>query len=388
MPCSSCGQDDHERRSSKKCPNHKPRLATINPNDDTISRHKRVIKMKLNGFLTHLGRDLLDTLAEFSDQFDRVSFLGAKVAQLFVLDHLENGRSLPVIDQTLVRNWFASVTADASSKPKTTRIKHVNGARDKLATVTNDWVPVRHFGQFLSLLANSYLTNCVNNVTTNLETRSLQYIRHRLTSLSFITNIDASKTADWFKRHLSKSLPSEFPYGKDSFELNAGQREEMERLFTDVDIKLTMVGDRRLSLEDDDVKKKWWEYLPILWEIQKEFEKKRSKEQRKKEPEGKRAPREPRTRIFCLMPQYTYGKSFLPIDTNALYDVLSHIKHHIVMREDKKVPLEEFRDRAEEMWTTLFKTDVVKNFNYTSRPIWWPVPSTTRRWSGNNRLRS
>ncbi len=367
MTCASCGQDDHARSSSKKCLNYKPRLANIRPGDTTISRLKRVIKMKLNGFLTDQGKELLVTLSEFSDQFDRVSFLGAKVAQLYVLDHLENARTIPVIDQALAYNWFTSVTVDAkTSKPKVTRFGTINAVRDKLATVTSEWVTVDHFGQFIASLAKSYLINCMNNVTTNLETRSLQYIRHRLASLSFVSMIDASKTADWFKRHLSKPLPPEFPCGKNAFVPDAGQREEMERLFTDIDVKLTMVGERRLSLEEGDVKESWWEYLPILWEIQKEFGKKHlaDTEGRREEPKkhGRKTEtkREPRTRIFCLMPQHSYGKRFLPIDTTALRDILFRSKHPVVTN----VTREAFRDRADEMWATFFRTDVVKNFNY------------------------
>ena len=101
------------------------------------------------------------------------------------------------------------------------------------------------------------------------------------------------------------------------------------------------VGDVDLSEESLGHEKKWHLYLPLLQRILVIFEEHHQQSRLK-------------LRLFDLVPQFTYRRRYLPVDTDALYDILKIAQHPLVAGVTKT----QFGQDAHNNWRQVF--DVAK----------------------------
>jgi len=127
------------RTSSKACPLYTPRRAKQKPHPNPFSSNTsqpntapRTIKCKLNTILR--DKSILPALKDASERYNLITFEGAKVLQMYVLDALNSGTPLPAMNQTFIRRIFESVTRHRdSTMPKSTSDPTINLIRDEYA---------------------------------------------------------------------------------------------------------------------------------------------------------------------------------------------------------------------------------------------------------------
>ena len=179
------------RASSKKCSLYKGRRSSGAPsapegpeppaggNAEQPSLAPRTIKCTLNTLL--LDNSILPALTDAAERLNRITFEGAKVLQMIVLDMLSSGTPIPAMDQTYIRRVFQSVSRSASSvAPKTTKDATINRVRDEFALTRPpgaEWTSSFRLGQLLTTAAKAYVVNCQNHVKTNLKVRTMKLIR-------------------------------------------------------------------------------------------------------------------------------------------------------------------------------------------------------------------
>jgi len=203
----------------------------------------------------------------------------------------------------------------------------------------------RHLGQIISLAARAYLTNCCNHVKVNFPVRMSKFIQHHLEQIPSI------------KRHVKTSKLADVIYatlvtGAETFDCTLAnyrrflKNKEGVNPLTDDDVDAVailyisfynFVGDVDLSEEALGHANKWHLYLPLLHGILLTFEQHHRQSRLK-------------LRLFNLVPQFTYRHRYLPINTDALFDILRLASHRLVDRTNKTV----FGANAREKWGQIF----------------------------------
>ena len=99
-----------------------------------------------------------------------------------------------------------------------------------------------------------------------------------------------------------------------------------------------------LSLEDKEVKKNWWKYLPLLHSLLKHISK------------------NPHTKKLCsftILPLYSIQQRNINIDTEALYQLWASTKH------SDQVTKEVFRENFDYWWNRSFNIEKTTTRNRT-----------------------
>jgi len=95
------------------------------------------------------------------------------------------------------------------------------------------------------------------------------------------------------------------------------------------------VGDLDLSEEAMGGTRSWQNYLPLLYKILKIFEENNN-------IKG--------LRIFDIVPQFSFCTRYMPLDTDALYNILKSIGHPLV----RGISRAQFGDNANYYWSQIF----------------------------------
>ena len=162
-PCSSCGGWDHQRSSSKNCPNH---IATRR---EVADFHRTsTIKTSLRNCCTdvNLQRVIKDTVM----QARTVTYLGSLFVQLLIVSRLQNNLPVPPLTQSFFYNVFGQLVNLGREAPNW--VKDLYQAFSQVGNFGSIMQGICIGSAIISNCALQYAANTVHHITSNFEKKS------------------------------------------------------------------------------------------------------------------------------------------------------------------------------------------------------------------------
>ncbi|KAI9097036.1 hypothetical protein DFS34DRAFT_594241 [Phlyctochytrium arcticum] len=259
----------HTRTSSKLCPYHKPKLAS-RKQKKAISYSTRTVKMGLLGFLR--APQLLPVIRDFVGRMTRIHFEAARLANLYVIDQLEQGNVLGDLSYNpFMRQTFQGVLCDSEGAPKVVANSSLLDTRDRL------YAPQRPAG-FAENLCSKLSQSCGTAMGF-----AHGQVRRRVGEAFLAGSIDPpmfTKLTPWQQCMLAIVHRSLARQCQDEF-----------------------IGGIQLPMDISEFADKCWELLPSLWRLNRFLE-----------ANGRRG--------FTMLPLTSARAQFVEFDTDALYYLL------------------------------------------------------------------
>jgi hypothetical protein len=371
LSCPTCGGTDHQRCSSKKCPQYKPRIKsrkgkkpTAQDQDVSLDdKPERKTTCTVNiGFNTLLVaqqlRDvIIDAVARCTDIYSEASrFLNG-----YVIWRLEQGQNIPDLRYSAgyMRQFFQAVlcTSNNAYVRKSVADASINQyallySAHRPATLA--WNDTSFISQLVSSMANLYAANCQNHVVTNMERWVSRLVKYKLEKhLEFLLNGDEREALRKYimaKLLDPNSTTIQFP-GSVMNRFTADD-ESKTLVIAGVEHILEKVG-RKIefkALDEESLKSEWWTYIPGMWRILKTF----ANNNRRDAEERRHTMRKGRgLRLFSLVPISSLRQKHILIETTALYYLFRAANY-------PNLPsLEEFKDEQSDWWRRAFNIDLV-----------------------------
>lgn len=176
---------------------------------------------------------------------------------------------------------------------------------------------------------------------TNIKSRINKWIQHKLAWIPF-----PKKNLTTSVNHLYKILYSGSRLSLPSFFFNIKDPSLFDiastRFIYILQKARNLLG--TLSLENNEVKKNWWKYLPLLHSLLKHISKN---------------PHTKNLRTFTILPLYSIQQRNINIDTEALYQLWASTKHSDL------VTREVFKENFDHWWNRSFNIKKVSTRNRT-----------------------
>lgn len=262
-----------------------------------------------------------------------VSYRTSRLVQLFVLELLQNNRTVPDLSyEKFMRQCFNLVATGSHSDHQI-----LNQLYDRHIRWDHDF-DVNHLPQIISNTSRDYATNCMVHVSTNVKNKAKQWYTNKLlTKCPFLNRKQCYHLFEYRSPHTEAKL-------SDRQKLMVSIRmHHLDRKLNNImeSLPLQFEEDDGDEVENENGFKRWWEYLRPLSRLLCYFEKKKMK-------------------TFHLVPHTRLTSRYIRIDTDAYYGLLR--------RSDiANVPsLIEFRrdtDTVREWWKTGFKIEKLETVN-------------------------
>jgi hypothetical protein len=357
-----CGAEDHARTSFHGCILYKSPLRATNkkavePSDTNEDEELldrplvRTTKIGLGPLL--IDRRLQPVIEDAVKRLTQITFEGSRLLNLVVLQILASEDDIPSLDfnSSFVRRCFQAVTYRRGGNPmvpQTVLDDIINRTRDDIYVpcrpVEMPWISIDNLNQLITNTAKTFVTNCQNHVTTNIERRLKAWIKHKLIRVPFLNAKDVGKSVHHITGLLSRdegfSLPACISTPKYDPYLIQFHACRMEYVWSRA--KWEIMGG--LDLNPEAIQSNWWNYLPCLYRVLKCFGKPRNL-------------RRKGLRCFSMTPLTSFERRYIYIDTNALHGLYK-------AAAPKEIPnLELFRNDALNYWNKAFNIHLVTTSN-------------------------
>lgn len=290
MPCKSCGNADHERSSSRSCPNYTPRPNKKPPDKGYVKSDEKVFKIGFRELCQKQYVDIIESVV--NDAVSRCTQIAYEASLLLML-HLqrciENMVELPkdITSQTYLRQYFIAVQRDNTFRLEESIQNTFDNfyvpCRDKDFKAANG----KSCGQILTYLVKEYSTNLELHINQRFEYAYLQKLRdHLKNELGF----DKHKAYDLIQQITSDSIDIRDEFLKENPNMKS-YVEDYHSCARSLNEKLKFLYHRsvqlfELSQKQDDNKKK---------------------------------------KISTLVPIYDFKSKYITLDTDVLYELFHYL---------------------------------------------------------------
>ncbi|KAJ3292996.1 hypothetical protein HK104_004841 [Borealophlyctis nickersoniae] len=306
MPCKACGGEDHHRASSKLCPNHIPRLKNTLRQDIKKTRDSDKDKGPEGQVLVvstvlkrALRTDLKETIVSAARTLTCVAAEASRLLNFYLLNLLQENSPIPNLSyNNFLRKPFQLV---AYSRVDDRGLLNAHELYNQISQYD-----CRCYAQLISNMAKDYEVNCMNHVSTNVNKWVFKWYRSKM--LKHFPNLKASDLKDLWK-------------GDSEGDDAVGERSMYLK---------TTIESYGVALGEEADYKRWWEYIPLMWYLQK------------------RLCKTEKEKSFTLVPITNYGIRHIRIDTDALY----YLSSRAGLTDN--LSLKQFRASAKEQWERLF----------------------------------
>lgn len=178
--CSSCGLDNHERKSSSLCLNYKQKEAKSEPEE---KEETFVIKCSLKNVCK--DREFIDAITSVTTYTTKVMFIGSLFINYYFLKVLSNDEDVPVIDHTFIYSVFTLITGNGKKTP--TYIKDVFNefcTECEINQATLKSLTSIGYSSVLSIVCKQYETLVRNHICENHEKRTTRFFLEALSNKS------------------------------------------------------------------------------------------------------------------------------------------------------------------------------------------------------------
>lgn len=363
--CPTCGGTDHQRCSSKKCPQYKPRLKSrkVKKQDvalDDIPERKTIctVNIGLNTLLVaqQLRDVIIDAVARCTDIYSEASrFLNG-----YVIWRLEQGQNIPDLRYSSqdgrMRQFFQAVLSTGNNDPlvrKTVNEPSINQyallySANRPATLA--WNDTSLISCLVSSMANLYATNCQNHVVTNMERWISRLVKYKLEKhLAFLLNGDETEALrDYMMAKIRDPNSNTIQFPGRVMNRFPGDDDSKALVMAGVDHILRKVRQKidSKALDEESLKSAWWTYIPLMRRILKTFAKNQRDHQYTRRP-GRGL------RLFSLVPISSLRQKHILIETTALFYLFRAANY------PNLCSLEEFKDDHLDWWRRAFNIDLV-----------------------------
>lgn len=199
-PCKSCGQQDHARSSSHKCPQYKPRPGKDPPpprNDDGYWKAftDKVYKTGFNSFFR--SPDLHDKVNDLVKYVTAVSFEASRMLNYHVLRLIESGDPIPELTNTFVRSTFSLFGKKRADRFYDQDLLHSFVMYKDLRQVQQmPSPPLVYSGQAITVIVNEYIVNLNNHIELHFWRLSRLWILEHHTTKNLATKSEKKELVD------------------------------------------------------------------------------------------------------------------------------------------------------------------------------------------------
>ena len=259
-PCSSCGAWDHERPTSKNCPNHiasRRELADFHRNS--------IIKTSLRNCCTDVN--LQRVIQDAVKQTRTITYLGSLFAQLLIVSRIQEQLPVPPLTQSFFYNVFGQLVNLGREAPDW--VKQLYQGFSQVGNYQSITEGIHIGSAIISNCATEYAANTVHHITSNFEKHSTQYFFCRF----------SDPNDEWYQADVpvkDRKKLAKYCYGKaaqTNYEWPTGLESEVQRSSMGSFASSVNMGGP-LPVTDSSLSADAHKYLPWLYQVLQRLEQK------------------------------------------------------------------------------------------------------------------
>lgn len=192
MPCPACGQNDHKRASSRKCPEHSPRQNKRPPEENTYKTDEHVFKVGFKSILRpRFHRYMIPLIENVVRNNSQIAFEAAQLLDLHLTLLIEKGAKIPdIYNETYVKQFFRIM--------QRCRMNHMDA--DIMETFAQQYQNCRvdtyespvHCTQVISYIVKEYCVNIRTHIPRIVDILFKKFLKHIFISKWGVNNKDTT----------------------------------------------------------------------------------------------------------------------------------------------------------------------------------------------------
>ena len=175
--CNSCGENTHQRITSKLCKNYKKKKKEIDCKDN-MEIQKYCYKTGFFRFCRK-NKELYDKINLISCEVTKMLIESSRFLQLHFTRQFYNNEELTILDQTTLDHIFKTFSSGNEEILKEDTLKNSFKIYMDTRPVDLPWAKVE-IPHIIESMRVEYITNCKNHINTNIDKWTVKWIRHEL----------------------------------------------------------------------------------------------------------------------------------------------------------------------------------------------------------------